>query len=191
MEEKLKQRISSCKKVVLFGPESTGKTTLAKQLAQHYNTLWVPEFSRVYAEEKLLNNKELTKNDVLPIAIGQMELENRYSERAPNILFCDTNLLETKVYSEMIYDGFCPVIVEDFAISNTYDLYILTAIDMPWERDPVRGVSDKRELMFIAFKNTLDNLKLPYIIVSGNKDRRLRTAIKHVDELLSSKLKDT
>lgn len=186
MEEKLKQRTSSCKKVVLFGPESTGKTTLAKQLAQHYNTLWVPEFSRAYAEEKLSNNKELTRNDVLPIAIGQMKLENSCLERATTVVFCDTNLLETKIYSEMIYNGFCPVEVDNYARSNTYDLYILTATDLPWEKDPVRGVIDKRDLMFIEFKKILESFKLPYITVSGNKDKRLTTAIEHVDALLSS-----
>ena len=100
MEEKLKQKNSSCIKIVLFGPECTGKTTLAKQLAENYNTLWVPEFSRDYAENKLARNEALTKKDVLPIAIGQMQLENSYSEKVTDLLFCDTNLLETKIYSD-------------------------------------------------------------------------------------------
>src|SRR5690554_540983 len=101
MEETLKQQDSNCLKVVLFGPESTGKTILAKQLAAHYNTLWVPEFSRSYAEEKSKHNEVLTKDDVLPIAIGQMALENSLAKQVESLLICDTNLLETKVYSEI------------------------------------------------------------------------------------------
>ncbi len=183
MEEALRQTNNSCIKIVLFGPECTGKTTLAKQLAEHYNTLWVPEFSREYAEEKLLKNEELTKGDVLPIAIGQMQLENNYSEKATNVLFCDTNLLETKVYSEMIYDGFCPNSIAHYAEFNTYDLYILTETNIPWEEDKVRSLSDKRDAMFIEFKQVLDDMNLPYISVSGNKESRLSKAVKHIDVL--------
>jgi NadR type nicotinamide-nucleotide adenylyltransferase len=184
MEKKLRQNNNSCIKVVLIGPESTGKTTLAKQLAEHYGTLWVPEFSRRYAEDKLEQNCELTKYDVLPIAIGQMKLENKYSEKTTDILFCDTNLLETKIYSEYLYNGYCPNSVNEFAESNTYDLHILTATDMPWEMDPVRGVTDKRNEMFVEFKTTLDAMKLPYIIVFGDKETRLLKAIKYIDVLL-------
>ena len=68
MEKNLRQHPSNCLKVVLFGPESTGKSTLARQLAEHYNTVFVPEYSRIYAEEQLLRNKLLTENDVLPIS---------------------------------------------------------------------------------------------------------------------------
>lgn len=186
MEEALRQTNNSCIKIVLFGPECTGKTTLAKQLAEHYNTLWVPEFSREYAEEKLLKNEELTKGDVLPIAIGQMQLENNYSEKATNVLFCDTNLLETQLYSEMIYNGFCPNTVKHYAASNTYDLYILTTADIPWEEDQIRSSLDKRNQMFIEFKNVLDNMSLPYIIVSGNKELRLSKAINHIEKLLTN-----
>lgn len=185
MEEKLKQANNSCLKIVLFGPECTGKTTLAKQLADHYNTLWAPEYSRQYAEEKLAINKTLTKKDVLPIAVGQMKLENYYSEKVSKILFCDTNLLETKLYSEMIYDGYCPKIVKKFAVRNTYNLYILTNTDIPWENDDVRSRSDKREQMFIRFKNTLEEMNLPFITVSGNEKSRMSTAIREIDALLN------
>ena len=186
MEEKLRQKGSDCIKVVLFGPESTGKTTLAKQLALHYNSFWVPEFSRAYAEEKLKAGVLLTKEDVLPIAIGQMELENSYSEKAKEILFCDTNLLETKVYSEYIYNGFCPDVLRKSVEDNKYDLYILTNVDVPWEYDSVRSSDVNRKKMFVHFKNVLDEQKLPYVIVSGKQEYRLSKAIQHVNEILKS-----
>jgi len=184
MEEKLRQKKSNCIKVVLFGPESTGKTTLAKQLAQHYSSLWVPEFSRTYAEEKLKQGVLLTKNDVHPIAIGQMELENSFSEKSKGILFYDTNLLETKVYAEYIYDGYWPDVLKESIAKNQYDLYFLTDIDIPWEYDSVRSSENDRKNMFDRFKNELDAHKLPYVILSGNKESRLNKAIEHVDLLL-------
>jgi len=184
MEEKLRQKESDCIKVVLFGPESTGKTTLAKQLAQHYSTLWVPEFSRTYAEEKLKQGVLLTKNDVMSIAIGQMELENSFSEKSKDILFYDTNLLETKVYAEYIYDGYCPDVLKESIMNNQYDLYLLTDIDVSWEYDSVRSSDNDRKNMFDCFKNELDTRKLPYVMLSGNKESRLNTAIEHVDILL-------
>jgi len=184
MEEKLRQKESNCIKVVLFGPESTGKTTLSKQLALHYHSFWVPEFSRTYAEEKLKQGTLLTKNDVLPIAIGQMELENSFSEKSKGILFYDTNLLETKVYSECIYDGYCPDVLKESIANNHYDLYLLTDIDISWEYDSVRSSDNDRKNMFDCFKNELDARKLPYIILSGNKESRLNKAIEHIDLIL-------
>lgn len=188
MEEKLRQKSSNCIKVVLFGPESTGKTTLAKQLAQHYNSFCVPEFSRAYAEEKLKEGILLTKEDVLPIAIGQMKLENNFSAKAKNILFYDTNLLETKVYAEVIYDGYCPDILKKSVSNNYYDLYLLTDIDIPWEYDVVRSSGSDRKKMFAYFKNELDVQKLPYVILSGNKESRLNFAIQQIDLLLKNKI---
>ena len=184
MEETLKQIDSNCLKVVLFGPESTGKTVLAKQLAEHYKTLWVPEFSRLYAVEKAKNNKRLTKEDVLPIAIGQMALENNLAKQVGNLLICDTNLLETKVYSETYYEGYAPKILNKFALENVYNVYFLTNIDMPWEADGIRDKPNEREHMFKAFQKELIKNKLPYVILSGNLEERLKTAIKHIDKLL-------
>ena len=101
MEKNLKQVKSDCLKVVLYGPESSGKTTLSRELAKYYNTIWIEEFAREYLQEKWnKENKTCELKDMLPIAIGQIKLENEFSKKANKILFCDTDLLETKVYSE-------------------------------------------------------------------------------------------
>ena len=108
MEKTLEQHPSSCIKVVLFGPESTGKTTLSKALADFYDTTWVAEFAREYLQNKWdQEQKTCERSDLLPIAVGQMELENAAAKQTNNLLFCDTNLLETKVYSEIYYEGYC------------------------------------------------------------------------------------
>ena len=106
MEEYLRQSPSNNLKIVLFGPESTGKTVLARQLSAHYNTVFVPEYSRTYALEKLKSNETLTAEDVMPIAKGQIFLENELSQKTNKLLICDTNLLETKVYAEVYTKGF-------------------------------------------------------------------------------------
>ncbi|HSQ45527.1 MAG TPA: ATP-binding protein, partial [Lutibacter sp.] len=107
MEEKLKQTDINIIKVVLFGPESSGKTTLSKLLARHYNTVWVPEYARDYLQNKWNNERKTCENsDMLPIAVGQMKSENELALKADKVLICDTDLLETKVYSEEFYGGF-------------------------------------------------------------------------------------
>ena len=107
MEEKLKQTDINIVKVVLFGPESSGKTTLSKLLARHYNTVWVPEYAREYLQNKWNNERKTCEiSDMLPIAKGQMKSENELAIKADKILICDTDLLETKVYSEEFYGGF-------------------------------------------------------------------------------------
>ena len=186
MEEKLKQIPTNCIKIVVFGPESTGKTTLCKQLATHYKTNWVPEFSRQYALDKLKEGKQLTQEDVLPIAVGQMQLENEIAEKTKKLLICDTNLVETLVYSQTIYEGYSPKTLVKNIIQHRYHLYLLTNIDIPWEFDVVRDGNADRQKMFLHFEAILQKNKLPYIIVSGNPQQRLQKAIEQIDRLLKT-----
>ncbi|MCF7568441.1 DUF4301 family protein [Sabulilitoribacter arenilitoris] len=188
MEKKYKQQPSNCIKVVLFGPESTGKTTLSKQLAKHYNTVWVPEYAREYLQNKWnAEQKTCQPKDLLPIAEGQMKLENELVKKANSVLICDTDLLETKVYSEAYYLGTCDPILQKFALENTYDLYFLTYIDTPWEADDLRDKPNERSRMFKAFETALKKHNKPYVLLKGNKIERLEMAINHIDKLLKNK----
>ncbi|MBT4918586.1 MAG: ATP-binding protein [Flavobacteriaceae bacterium] len=186
MEEKLKQTDSNCIKVVLFGPESTGKTTLAKQIARYYNSVWVPEYAREYLQKKWNNErKTCEQSDLLPIAIGQMEIENRSAKKTDSVLVCDTDLLETKVYSEEYYDGDCDPHLNKYAIENNYDLYLLTYIDTPWEADDLRDKPEERLEMFQSFEKALKDYRRPYILLKGDKKERLEKAVKYIDKLLN------
>lgn len=188
MEKKLKQQPSNCIKVVLFGPESTGKTTLSYQLARHYNSVWVPEYAREYLQNKWNNERKTCEpKDLLPIAIGQMKLENKLAQKTDSVLVCDTDLLETKVYSEAYYQGTCDPILETYALKNSYDLYFLTYIDTPWEADDLRDKPNERERMFNAFESALINNDKPYVLLKGSKKERLALAIAHIDKLLINK----
>ena len=188
MEEKFKQEPSNCIKVVLFGPESTGKTTLSKQLARHYNSVWTPEYAREYLQNKWNNERKTCEpKDLLPIAIGQMALENALAKKTDSVLICDTDLLETKVYSEAYYLGTCDPILEKYALQNTYDIYFLTYIDTPWEADDLRDKPEERLNMFQAFQETLIKYNRPYVLLKGDKKTRLKTAVKHIDKLLNRK----
>lgn len=185
MEDKLKQQPANCIKVVLFGPESTGKTTLSKHLARHYNSVWVREFAREYLQDKWKNERKTCESsDLLPIAIGQMKLENDLAKKTDSVLICDTDLLETKVYSEAYYSGVCDPILEKYAIENTYDLYFLTYIDTPWEEDDLRDKPNERLQMFKAFETALIKHNRPYVLLKGDRKKRLNTAVKHIDKLL-------
>lgn len=185
MEKKLKQTPSDIIKIVLFGPESTGKTTLSEQLARHYNTVWVPEYAREYLQNKWNNERKTCEpNDLLPIAEGQMRLENELTNKATDVLICDTDLLETKVYSEAYYLGYCEPVLEKHALLNQYDLYFLTYIDVPWERDDLRDKPNEREKMFNYFKDALDQYDRKYVTLMGDKKTRLKTAVEHIDKLL-------
>jgi len=189
MEEQYKQQPANCIKVVLFGPESTGKTTLSRQLARYYNSVWVPEYAREYLQNKWNNERKTCQaEDLLPIAKGQIKLENKLAQKTDSVLICDTDLLETKVYSEAYYLGGCDPLLEKYALENTYDLYFLTYIDTPWEADDLRDKPEKREEMFQAFQNTLKKYNKPYVLLKGNKRTRLETAVKHIDKLLNLKV---
>lgn len=185
MEEKLEQRSRDLKKVVLFGPESTGKTTLAKDLAKHFNTEWVPEFSRGYLQKKWNEERKICgREDMLPIAYGQMALENSKAKSASELLICDTNLLESVVYSQIYFNGYCHPSLLKHALKAHYDLYLLTYIDIPWVKDDLRDRPELRDFMYARFRKALDDHNLPYKIIRGEGQERLDLAIRTVENLI-------
>ena len=187
MEKNLRQQKTTIIKIALFGPESTGKTTLAKQLAAHYETEWVPEFARDYLQEKWEENQHIcVADDMLPIAKGQVVLENQKLAAANKYLFSDTNLLVTKVFSEMYY-GFCDPVLNEAALEHEYDLFFLTDIDVPWEKDDIRDTPKGRETVFSVFKQTLIDNNKPFITLSGSKEDRLAKATAIIDDLTNAK----
>jgi nicotinamide riboside kinase len=187
MEKNLRQQKTNIIKIALFGPESTGKTTLAKQLADYYETEWVPEFARDYLQIKWEENKQIcTEGDMMPIAYGQVALENEKLETAQKYLFCDTNLMVTKVFSEVYY-GVCNPLLNEAALAHEYDLFFLTDIDVPWEKDDIRDNPNKRETVFSVFKQTLIDNKKPFITISGDRESRLVKATEIIDNLTIAK----
>ena len=188
MEKKLSQDPINIVKVVLFGPESTGKTTLSKQLARYYNTVWAPEFARDYLQKKWNNERKTCEaEDLIEIAFGQMKLENKLAKKADKVLICDTDLLETKVYSEEYYGGFVDENLDKAAKKNQYDLYLLTYIDTPWEEDDLRDRPGLRLEMFTAFENALKKHNRNYILLKGDKETRLKNATKAIDKIIADK----
>ncbi len=186
MEEYISQKKSKCLKVVLYGPESSGKTTLAIQLAQYYKTKYVPEFARQFLQNKWdLKNEICDIDDLIKIAFGQMKSENTLTDNSKKILFCDTNILVTKIWSESHYDGFCPKLIKELVKIYHYDLYILTQVDIPWIKDDLRDRPNNRNEMFDIFKAELDNKKLNYLIVNGSKNKRLKMAVKFIDSYIN------
>lgn len=187
MEENLKQQGTDKIKIALYGPESTGKTTLAKQLAVKFNASWIPEFAREYLQEKWNNsNKICEPEDLLPIAIGQIELENKALESTEKYLFSDTNLMCTKVFSE-IYYGFCDPDLDKAAKKHKYDLFFLTDIDVPFEKDDLRDKPNEREMLFEKFEKALIENGKPYIILSGNQEERLEKATLIIEDYTKAK----
>ncbi len=181
---RLRQQPRGIKRIALFGPESTGKTTLARQLAEVFDTEWVPEYMREYLQKKWdEQGQTCAPSDLLPIALGQMESENRLAARARKVLFTDTNLLELAVYSQVYY-GYVSSWLEEAASQAHYDLYFLTYIDVPWEPDDLRDKPDERDEMFRIFEKALQERGLPYIVLKGDKPTRLQKARKIVQAMI-------
>lgn len=187
MEKSHSEESSSCLKIVLFGPESTGKTTLAKQLAEYYNTVWVPEYMREYLQKKWNDKKEkCLKEDLLPIVLGQIAAENAALKKAKKILIYDTNVLEIKVYSQYYYNGYFPLKIEEYLNENSYDYYFLTHIDTPWQFDDLRDKPDEREKMFCIFEAQLIDYNLHYEVLRGAESVRFENAVKMINELIKA-----
>lgn len=167
-------------RVAIVGPESTGKTTLAEQLAKHYHTVFVAEYAREYIDRL---NRPYSIDDIVAISKRQMELEDAIAAKARKLLVCDTNLLVTKIWAEFKY-GICPEWLEAEYHKRHYALCLLCNIDIPWEPDPQREHPHLREELFSVYKRKLDEQKAPYIIISGLYEARKKTAINAIDTLL-------
>lgn len=161
------------RRIVIYGPESTGKTTLARNLAKHFNTDWIPEFAREYLEKK---PTPVELSDIAIIAKGQIQIEDEATNTANRILICDTDVLVTKVYSEHYYNT-CPDWIAKEAYNREYAMYLLTNNDIPWVEDKLRDRGDRREEMFLLFKTELEKAKRPYRIISGNFTERFQKAV--------------
>ncbi|THU41957.1 ATPase [Niastella caeni] len=173
------------KKVVIIGPESTGKSTLCAQLANYYNTSWVPEYARDYL---LQHGTSYTYDDLLTIAKGQVALEESHIEKAGHsrVLFIDTNQYVMKVWCEFVYDKCHPWILDQIT-KRKYDLYLLCDIDLPWVKDILREYPDltRRQQLYNIYKNILINQSVPWVEISGNYDERLQKAIQAVNDLFA------
>ncbi len=177
-------------RIVIYGAESTGKTTLAQALAQHFNTAWVPEYSRAYLQQKMEQTGAICAyEDLMPIARGQLELERKCAQEAQNnILFCDTNILQTYYYGKAYYPNFNHPALWELTQAQKYDFYLLTYIDTPWVADDLRDRPHQREAMHQLFENSLIQNDLPYELIKGNKREKLEKAIDKINILLNNTL---
>ena len=168
------------KKVSLIGPECTGKTTLASELARHFSSIWVPEYAREYIEK--LGHK-YTFQDVEHIAKIQLSQIN-YAYPQSNIwIFFDTDLIITKVWFEVVFNE-CPEWINEEIKKNHFSLHLLCKPDIPWTADSVReNGGENREILYHKYLQVLQDCKLPYNIVEGEGEKRFSNTIKLLNNL--------
>lgn len=176
------------KKIVVIGPESTGKSTLCELLASHYHTEWVPEYARAYLEE---NGTDYTFDDLLKIANGQIKSEDKIALHLQEkqffktqFLFIDTDMYVMKVWCEYVFNQ-CHNKILNLIAERKYDAYLLCNIDLAWVADELREYPDLkiREKLFYFYKDLLVNQSTPWTIISGDYEARVKNAIHFIDDL--------
>ncbi|MEO6536223.1 MAG: AAA family ATPase [Candidatus Paceibacterota bacterium] len=175
------------KRVCVLGAESTGTTTLSKELAAHYKTVWVPEYGRLYSEGKFYadKNAEWRSDEFVTIAKAQCDLEDTLAEASNGLVICDTDAFATSLWHER-YMGTRSKEVEDIAARRNYTLYILTGDEIPFEQDGLRDGEHIRHGMHKRFIERLEEEKKSYILVSGSKEQRLKKAITEINKAISA-----
>ncbi len=167
---------SNIKRIALTGPESSGKTTLCRELAKHYQTVWVPEFAREYVAHI---GRKYTLEDIEHCYKEQLKEEERLLQEAHQYIFIDTELITAKVWSEDVFKKVPQWIEENIELAK-YDLYLLTSHDLPWQQDPVRENPHRREFFFEWYKRELEERHFPFSIISGNGNERLLNAVSAI-----------
>lgn len=179
-------------KIVIIGPESTGKSTLCTELANHYQTLWCPEYAREYLLE---HGTDYSFDDLLTIARGQLGNEEAYTkmvvengqtaDTGQNLLFIDTDMYVMKVWCEFVFQR-CHLWILEQIVQRKYDLYLLCNIDLPWQKDELREYPDleSRARLFHIYHDLMINQQTPWVKIEGNYEQRLQLAVNAVDKLL-------
>jgi len=167
------------KKICLYGPESTGKSTMARRFAEIYNTEFVPEVAK-----EIITSNIFTADDIIRIGHTQTERVNEKLKSANKILFCDTDLITTEIYSKK-YLGVVPEVLFEIEKEIQYDLYFLFDIDVPWVADGMRDLGNQREEMLKIFEMELIKRSIPFILVKGNWTEREEVIKKAIDFLIA------
>lgn len=162
------------KKIAITGPESTGKSEMAQNLARYFNTVWVPEYAREYVATL---NRAYTIEDIEIIARRQLKRERQLENKANRFLICDTALIVPKIWSEFVFSKTIPWIDEKIK-THTYDLYLLMDIDLPWQEDPLREHPHQRKILFNRYYEELSKNNFPFGIVSGLGNQRMQSAME-------------
>ena len=170
------------KKIVVIGPESTGKSTLCEQLAAHYNTIWVKEYAREYL---LKNGTDYSFDNLLEIAKGQINNEQLAISNLQNTpLIIDTDMYVMKVWCEFVFNQ-CHHWILNRIVERKYDLYLLCNIDLPWIKDELREYPDlkTREKLYHHYKDIMVNQNIQWVDISGNHNARLQKAINAINKI--------
>jgi NadR type nicotinamide-nucleotide adenylyltransferase len=177
----MEKKTERVRRIAILGAESTGKTTLARSLALRFQTVWVPEYAREYMT---MHTGDYSAEDIVEIAKHQLHEEDQLALQANRLLFTDTELITAKVWCEDVF-VVCPTWLNEQLNDHRYDLFLLTANDLPWVADPVRVNPQRRDYFFNLYKRLMDEMKFPYEIISGRYEARLLSAInavkKHFD----------
>jgi NadR type nicotinamide-nucleotide adenylyltransferase len=168
-------------KIAVVGPESTGKSTMSAYLANHYQTVWVPEYARGYCEK--LTQPPIWQDEI-NMFHGQIALEAELLPKANKILICDTTFITVKIWSDQIF-GSSPQEVLDELPKHPYDLYLLLNIDLPWQDDPLRDFPHMREHFMAVWHKELDAINANYVLISGAGPERYDRAVTVVDAFLN------
>ncbi len=172
------------RRVVIFGPESTGKTTLARRLAEHFREPWSEEYVRRFWDERL---GVITATDLDEVAWGQIAVEDAARGGARSLFFLDTDLLTCTIWDDLLFPGACPdwVRAEADRRAQTTTLYLLCATDVPFAADPQRCFPEPeaRERCMRLWKSTLEKRALRFVEVRGSWDERFATARAAVENL--------
>lgn len=168
-------------RIALVGPESCGKSYLAGELARHFNTVYVEEYGRTYCEKFGMDSTEL---DFAHVAGGQLYREDEMALQANRVLFCDTDLLVTQVWSEVYFKGRCQPWIYWANHERRYAHFLLCAPDIPWVNDGLREFEGERDWMFNRLKEELISRELPFSIVSGDFDLRWNASLEAVNKAL-------
>ncbi|MBK6994512.1 MAG: AAA family ATPase [Lewinellaceae bacterium] len=164
-------------RVALVGPESCGKSYLAEKLAEHFQTVFVEEYGRTYCEKYGMDSTEL---DFAHVAGGQLYREDEMALQANRLLFCDTELIVTQVWSEIYFAGKCQPWIFWADHARRYDLFLLCSPDIPWVNDGLREYEGQREWMFERLRQELESRGLPYVIIRGGFEERMAEAVRVV-----------